>query len=167
MEGIYEQILEGPEKIFVGSRPLTHPIAAELKRASKRVAASLQKLGYVGRCSFDFIVPGDGRARFTECNGRWGGTSIPMSLVDRLVPGPRPPYRAQDYVSKRLVGVSFEEVLRRLTGELYHPARGEGRFVLYNVGPLHDSGKLDVIALAESQPEAEAALESQWPGLLS
>ena len=117
----------------------------------------------MGRCSFDFIVTGDGRAKFTECNGRWGGTSIPMSLVDRLVPGERPPYRAQDYVSERLVGMTFEKVLNRLSSELYRPTSGEGRYILYNVGPLSRSGKLDVIALGKTQPEAEAALENDLP----
>lgn len=165
IEGVYEQILEGPEKVFVGSRPLklTHPIAVELGIASTRVATALQELGYVGRCSFDFIVLDDERARFTECNGRWGGTSIPMSLVDRLVPGNRPPYRAQDFVSELLVGTSFEEVQSRLRNDLYHPASGEGRFILYNVGPLSESGKLDVIALGETQQEAEAAAEVELP----
>ena len=167
VEGVYEQILKGPEKIFVGSRPLTHPIAVELKTASTRVATDLQELGYVGRCSFDFIVLDDERARFTECNGRWGGTSIPMSLVDRLVPGNRPPYRAQDYVSEHLAGTSFKEVQSRLRSELYDPASGEGRFILYNVGPLRESGKLDVIAIGETQQEAEAALEVELPQLFS
>ena len=167
VEGVYAQILEGPEKIFVGSRPLTHPIAVELTTASTRVATALQELGYVGRCSFDFIVLDDERARFTECNGRWGGTSIPMSLVDRLVPGNRPPYRAQDYVSESLSGWSFKEVRARLESDLYDPVRGQGRFVLYNVGPLSASGKLDVIALGKTQQRAEAALEVDLPEILS
>ena len=167
VEGVYEQILEGPEKIFVGSRPWKHPVADQLSSTSTRVARELQKLGYVGRCSFDFIVLDDERARFTECNGRWGGTSIPMSLVDRLVPGSRPPYRAQDFVSPDLMGTSFEEVQSRLASELYDPASGEGRFILYNVGPLNASGKLDVIALGKTQERAEAALEVDLPEIFS
>ncbi len=96
-----------------------------------------------------------------------GGTSIPMSLVDRLVAGRRPPYRAQDFVSPRLVGTSFEEVRSRLASELYDPASGEGRFILYNVGPLNTSGKLDVIALGRTQERAEAALEVDVPEIFS
>jgi hypothetical protein len=159
VEGVYEQILEGPEQVFVGSRPWSGPVADRLSATSTSVARELQQLGYVGRCSFDFIVLDDERARFTECNGRWGGTSIPMSLVDRLVPGNRPPYRAQDFVSRHLMGTSFEEVQSLLGSELYDPASGEGRFILYNVGPLRKSGKLDVIALSTTQERAEAALE--------
>ena len=167
VEGVYEQILEGPEKVFVGSRPWSHAVAEQLSSTSTSVARELQQLGYVGRCSFDFIVRDDERARFTECNGRWGGTSIPMSLVDRLLPGKRPPYRAQDFISQQLMGMSFEDVRSRLESELYDPARGEGRFILYNVGPVSATGKLDVIALGQTQERAEAALEVDLAAILS
>lgn len=167
VEGVYEQILEGPEKVFVGSRPLAGAVAEPLKSVSLQVARALQELGYVGRCSFDFIILEDGRMRFMECNGRWGGTSIPMSLVDRLVDGGRPPYRAQDFVLERLVATSFSDVARRLEGELYDPSRGTGRFILYNVGPLSSAGKLDVIALGKTQQHAEEALEVDLPRIFS
>ena len=76
LDGIYDQMLEGPEQVFVGSRPSTLP--ARVKRviadASVCVATALQHLGYVGRCSFDLLVLGDPETdftvRFTECNGR-------------------------------------------------------------------------------------------------
>ena len=106
LDGIYEQVLEGPEQVFVGSRPSTLPAQVNrvLADAAVRVATALQHLGYVGRCSFDHLVLGDPETdftvQFTECNGRWGGTSAPMHLVDRVVLGPRPPYRAQE-VSRR------------------------------------------------------------------
>ena len=166
VEGVYEQILEGEERVFVGSRPLANPIRGALEEVSLRVARALQSIGYAGRCSFDFIVPPDGRARFTECNGRWGGTSIPMSLVKRLVSDNLPPYRAQDYVSERLVGRSFKELVLSLGEELYDPARGTGRYILYNAGPLAPSGKLDVIALGRDQADAEDALERRFAGLI-
>ena len=74
VEGIYEQILEGEEKVFVGSRPsgLGPSIDARLSKASLAVAGALQEIGYVGRCSFDFLVLDEDVIRFTECNGRWG-----------------------------------------------------------------------------------------------
>ncbi len=168
VEGIYEQILEGKEKIFVGSRPsgLGSAIEERLSTASLRVAEALQELGYVGRCSFDFIVLDDDVIRFTECNGRWGGTSIPMSLLDRLLSGPRPPYRAQDFVHGKLVGARFTELLRCVDDEPYDATARRGRFIFYNVGPLERSGKLDVIALATRQEEAERALTEGLPKLL-
>ena len=110
-DGIFEQILAGERRVFVGSRTSTLPetLHDALARGSLRVAAALQEMGYVGRCSFDFLVVGEPeeecRKLFTECNGRWGGTSMPMSFLDRLLPSPRPPYRAQDFVHPDLVGV--------------------------------------------------------------
>ncbi|MDX1384777.1 MAG: hypothetical protein R3190_14085 [Thermoanaerobaculia bacterium] len=172
LEGIYEQILKGDEGIFVGSRPSTLPEAIHLRlgEASLRIASALQELGYVGRCSFDHLVIGDPAGepelRFTECNGRWGGTSIPMSLVDRLVAAPRPCYRAQDVVFDGLVGASFGEIAACLGTELFDPGTGRGRFVLYNPGPLRDVGKIDVVAFGASAEAAEEAMLIELPRLL-
>ena len=141
-----------------------------LAEASLRVGTALQCLGYVGRCSFDFILlagdDGVPHAKFTECNGRWGGTSTPMHLVDRLIDGPRPPYRAQDYQHPDLVGVPLAEIFRRVGDAIFDSATGRGQFIFYNVGPLARSGKLDVISLADTQAEAEAGLIETLPRLL-
>ena len=106
VEGVYEQLLEGDEQVFLGALPsrLGADWDGRLARASMRLGALFQRLGYRGRCSFDFILVGD-EARVVECNGRWGGTSTPMHLVDRIWPGERPPYRARDVVSPQLRGV--------------------------------------------------------------
>lgn len=173
LDGIYQQILKGRRRIFIGSRPSSLPDAVhrDLAASSLRVAAGLQALGYVGRCSFDLLVVGDPEGdfalRFAECNGRWGGTSTPMALLDRLLRGrPRPPYRAQDFVHPDLVGVGFDEILDAVGKEAFDPANGRGRFIFYNVGPLARFGKLDVIALGESQAEAEEAAEDDLSRLL-
>lgn len=173
LDGIYVQILKGREQVFVGSRPTTlpQPVNDAIGSAAIAVGAALQELGYVGRCSFDHLVlgdvDGDFRVVFTECNGRWGGTSTPMYLVDRLVGTPRPPYRAQDYMDEHLVGVSFNEILERVGDQVFDPHTGRGRYVFYNVGPLRDHGKLDVIAFGDTQEDAEHALEEELPRLLA
>jgi hypothetical protein len=172
LDGIYEQILKGEQKVFIGSRPSGLPSAVndELAAASLEVATALQALGYVGRCSFDFVVVGDPESdcqlRFTECNGRWGGTSTPMALLDRLVGPPRPPCRAQDVVHPRLVGASFADLVEQVGEEVFDGGTGRGRFVFYNTGPLADFGKIDVIAIGSSREEADAALEEDLPRLL-
>lgn len=172
LDGVYEQILEGATKVFVGSRParFAEPLRLAIGSAALEVGAALQAMGYVGRCSFDHLVVGDPRSepalRFTECNGRWGGTSTPMSLVDRIFPGHRPPYRAQDFVHPGLVGVSLKEVLTRAGDELFDVRTGRGRYLFYNVGPLRRFGKLDVVALGSTQDEAETALEEDLPARL-
>ena len=175
LDGIYEQILEGTRKVFVGSRPSTlpAPVNRRLARAAGQVAEALQALGYAGRCSFDHLVLGDPggdfRIRFTECNGRWGGTSTPMQLVDRLVTrtrGVRPPYRAQDVTARHLIGARFEHLLELVANETFDPARGTGRFIFYNVGPLTRFGKFDVVALGDTQHAAERALLETLPRIL-
>ena len=175
LDGIYEQILEGARKVFVGSRPSTLPDAVNglLALAARRVAEALQALGYAGRCSFDHLVlgdpDGDFQIRFTECNGRWGGTSTPMHLVDRLATGTRgarPPYRAQDVTAPHLAGARFDQLLELVGDAAFDPVRGTGRFVFYNVGPLAGFGKFDVIALGHTQDEAERAAVETLPQLL-
>ena len=172
LDGIYEQILEGDRKLFVGSRPTGLPRAVNqaIGEASEKVASALQFFGYVGRCSFDHLVLGDPAGdftiRFTECNGRWGGTSTPMHLVDRVVTGPRPPYRAQDFQHERLADFSFFEILDRVGSEVFDHRTQRGRFIFYNIGPLHLHGKLDVTAIGTTQAEAEQALLADLPRCL-
>lgn len=172
LDGIYEQILEGEWRVFVGSRPstLAEPVNRSLRDSARLVARALQALGYVGRCSFDHLVLGDPNGeftvRFTECNGRWGGTSTPMHLVDRVVAGPRPPYRAQDFVHEKLEAIRFGDVLDQLGPEVFDRHTQRGRFLFYNVGPLAEFGKLDVIALGPTQAAAEQALLADLPRLL-
>jgi hypothetical protein len=161
LDGIYEQILKGEEKVFVGSRPSTLPDALNQKLGNDAlmVGAALQELGYVGRCSFDHLVTGDPNGvfnvRFTECNGRWGGTSTPMSLLDRLLNPPRPAYRAQDVVYPELVGSRLADLLELLGDLVFQTETGQGRFILYNLGPLDGHGKFDVISMGADQEDAE------------
>lgn len=172
IDGIYEQILVGEEKLFVGSRPSNHPksINDALVDQSLPVVLALQELGYVGRCSFDHLIVGDPEddplLRITECNGRWGGTSTPMHLVDRVIPGKRPAYRAQDFIHEDLIGVPFTEICDRIGDRLYDVRSGEGQFLLYNVGPLKLSGKFDVIGIGNNAAEADQLLTEVLPELL-
>jgi hypothetical protein len=135
-----------------------------------QVGAALQELGYVGRCSFDHLVAGDPRGEpqvvFTECNGRWGGTSTPMSFLDRLLPEPRPPYRAQDVVSPKLVGATLPDLLERVGDLAFDVGSGRGRFIFYNLGPLDRHGKLDVISIGKDQEDAERGLLEVLPQCL-
>ena len=165
LDGVYEQILAGEEGVFVGSRPsgLATEVEGRIVSQSGQVAAALQRLGYVGRCSFDHLVLEDGRVVFTECNGRWGGTSIPMNLVDRLHPGGRPPYQAQAFVHPELAGITFEQLLARLGDAVQDRGPGTGRFLLYNVGPLEQFGKFDVVALGSSRSHVEDMVTRELP----
>ena len=89
-----------------------------------------------------------------------------MYLVDRVVAGPRPPYRAQDFQHDKLANLSFFEILERVGSEVFDHHTQRGRFIFYNVGPLCRHGKLDVAAIGATQAEAEQALLADLPRCL-
>lgn len=168
VQGVYEQLFTGPEKVFLGSTPSDLPehIQGKIKDMSVAVAKGLQEMGYVGRCSFDFIIV-NGRPIFIECNGRWGGTSTPMHLVDRIFPEARPHYVAKDVHDTRLIGCSFKELAEAFGERLYKPESGTGTYILYNVGCLARFGKFDVIAIGATQEHAIHAATTELEQILS
>jgi hypothetical protein len=91
VEGIFDQALTGPRLEFCGATPTSLPRTMQERLVNEAAALGLlfQRLGYFGRCSFDSIVVGsretNAEVHWVECNGRWGGTSIPMTLANRLV----------------------------------------------------------------------------------
>ena len=74
-----------------------------------------------------------------------------------------PPLPRPDFVHDRLAEATFPEIVARLGPDLFNAARQTGRFIFYNVGPLPMFGKLDVIAIGDTQAEAEQALLSDLP----
>jgi len=58
-------------------------------------------------------------------------------------------------VFPELIGASLPDLLE-LAGDLtFQTESGQGRFIFYNLGPLHDHGKFDVIAVGSDQDDAE------------
>ncbi|MBI2609435.1 MAG: hypothetical protein HYW47_07565 [Deltaproteobacteria bacterium] len=163
IEGIFEQFLQGETKIFQGSRPSTLPSRLNDLIAKKTFLMALffQYLGYVGRCSFDLIVCGDSydqcEIQLVECNGRWGGTSLPMSFMNRLFGNHHKlSYKAIDVIHPKLKGLSFKKFLSIFRREeLYQPHNQKGHFLFYNTACMKPVAKCDVIALGSSFKEAE------------
>lgn len=97
IEGIFEQVVEGAAGTFVGSVPADLPDSwrDRLGYEALILARLLQACGYFGRCSFDALLVGSSYDRadlhWIECNGRWGGVSIPMSVVNRVAGKARRP----------------------------------------------------------------------------
>jgi len=174
VEGVYEQFLIGPKKVFEGSSPSILPenIKRRMAHNSFLVAMVFQELGYVGRCSFDLILCGDeietAQDIFVECNGRWGGTSIPMSLVNRIFGDYRKvKYRATDYTDERLISKPFSYLVKIFKDDLYDKRTGKGRFIFYNPGCMRDYGKFDVISLGKTREEAFEGIEKVIPEKLN
>jgi hypothetical protein len=132
--------------------------AREIVFAGMMLGAALMELGYVGQCSFDFIVTDDG-VKIVECNGRWGGTSTPMCLVDRVVRTRRPVYCARQFVTPQLIGRDFSALAGCFGDTLYDRRTDRGHFILHGVGGLRVHGILEVIGLGNELDEARAAVE--------
>jgi hypothetical protein len=162
IDGIFDQQFAAHDPaVFVGSKPTQMPSSVVDAIARKAVALCrvLQELGYVGRCSFDTIVCGasvqTSTVRFVECNGRWGGTSTPMALVQRVFGD----HRARAWSARSLSGpnaASFAEFTEALADVLYDHRTRRGWVLLNNLACLEAVGFLDVITLGDDQAEAEA-----------
>jgi hypothetical protein len=168
VEGVFQQFLIGPERIFEGAvvSGLPQQFWRDFCIKSWQLCCVFQQLGYVGRCSFDALVVGPnwrkGRIKFVECNGRWGGTSTPMHLMKRVFGDFRAmPYKARDYVDARLQGMDFPALMELFGEHLYDHRTGKGRILLYNVGGVTEHGKFDIIATGRSYPDAIRFLEER------
>ena len=162
MEGIFDQLFCAQrEQMFVGSIPSRLPACVQERLAAAAISLGrvFQHIGYVGRCSFDTILcgtePTSSTIKFTECNGRWGGTSTPMTLMNRLFGDYRiQPYVCQDFEHPGLRGTPFDAFEKQLTDVLYDARTGDGWVIVYNVGCLQPAGKLDVITLGATFEQA-------------
>jgi hypothetical protein len=163
VEGLFVQTFAGGTAEFIGSRPavLPPPQRREIVNRCWLLARLFQRLGYVGRCSFDLILVGpsaeQSRPEFVECNGRWGGTSAPMTLMNRLFGDwAAQPYFSCVCTSAALAGRTFMELLTLLGDDLYDRRTGEGALILSLPGRLAVRTAIDVIALG---PTTDAAIE--------
>jgi hypothetical protein len=161
VEGIFAQVLVNCEGSFQGSckADLPGPLRQEIVTRSWLLAELFQRLGYVGRCSFDLILVGDDmgscRIEFIECNGRWGGTSGPMTLMNRLFGD----WTAQPYASSQdhLEGLNrlrFLDLLDGLQSDLYDRRTGRGWIILYNPVQIASSSGISFLALGSSWSES-------------
>lgn len=95
-EGVFEQRTRNVDAAFIGASLSALPPAmqARLSEEAVMIATVFQALGYYGRCSFDAVIhsnsDGEDDIHWIECNGRWGGVSIPMTLAMRLNGGTMP-----------------------------------------------------------------------------
>lgn len=162
VEGIFEQRLAGEERAFVGAVPssLSSAVRRQLAAEAMQLAFLLQCLGYFGRCSFDAILLEDGksgtRAHWVECNGRWGGVSIPMTLVNRLLGDcSRHPFviTQRSHLSGRPRPMA--DAIQTLGDRLFVAGKREEGAIVLTPGPLEAGTGFDLIVLADSMIAAE------------
>jgi len=170
VEGLFMQSMMGEIGQFVGNRPaeLPHTLAAEIADRCWLLGRLFQLIGYVGRCSFDLILLGDSltnsRIEFIECNGRWGGTSLPMTLMNRMFGDwSTQPYAAYVALVPGLSKFSFSSLRQELGKELYDARTGEGRYVLYNPGRIAHQSGISVVGLANDWESAWKVAFEEFP----
>ena len=181
IEGIFEQTVEGLGGEFVGSCPaeLSTELRALLAEQACQLATVLQFCGYYGRCSFDAVIIDarrhSGRIHWIECNGRWGGVSVPMTLVNRLTGDwvKRPFVVVQKQVAPGKKPVPFCDALERIEEQLFIPGRkDEGIVILTPQGTetgsgLHFAALGKTVAGAKARARKVGACLQSEPGIRS
>lgn len=141
VEGLFSQVVTGIAGTFIGAAPCELPARWQQRLADDalRLAYLLQRLGFYGRCNFDGVVTGEdpdlAQLHWAECNARWGGVSIPMTLATRLVGD----WSARWFVvvQEGSIGagsVRFETALQLLGDRLLTRENLVGRIVLLSPG---------------------------------
>lgn len=167
LEGLFDQQTTGLTQKFVGAKAaqLTEVLRDELVAKSTILASLFQKLGYVGRCSFDTIIAGEnmnqGRLEIIECNGRWGGTSLPMTTMNRL---------QRDWATSSIVTatidvpeldqISFGSLLDWFQDDLFCAATGTGSLVFFTPGRIKQESAIDVLVTGCSDELAGVKCET-------
>jgi hypothetical protein len=159
VEGIFDQAVMGLARMFVGAEPTAASLETQRRMSAEaaRLGRLFQALGYYGRCSFDAILVGEdeGRARlhWIECNGRWGGTSIPMTLANRLVGDwHRRPFAVIERDDLDVAPRPVSRFLEALEDELYLPGRAAGA-VLLSPGQVEQGEGYEIMVLGESRTD--------------
>ena len=132
VDGVYEQLLIGPEKVFLGSVParLDDAHVDWMVKASQLIINGYQQLAMWEDAP---SILSSMRAPPVECT-QVGGDIHSNAVVDWIVPGSRPAI-VRETMSDTLKGVAFTEL--HLLGFALRPTYRERTFVVYNVGCLN------------------------------
>jgi hypothetical protein len=126
------------------------------------LARYFQNLGYFGPCGFDTILVGnsleDAAIHWVECNGRWGGVSIPITVANRLIGN-----WAQKYIiivqqtNLTMPPRSLATILELLKEHLFSSAKRGGAVLLAPRHLMEGTG-LNLMVIANSQSAAHSRL---------
>ncbi|MGK7312656.1 MAG: hypothetical protein ACN0LA_10510 [Candidatus Longimicrobiales bacterium M2_2A_002] len=154
VEAVIDQWCEGEHGAFSGGVPSTlpDPVQQTLAREAGLLATLFQALGWLGRCSFDAILVESDAGRlavhWVECNGRWGGASIPMTAAERLVGDwSEHPFLIVHRTSPTGRCIPAEKALNALDELLFHRGEAEG-VLLLSPTSLETGQGLDLMAIA-------------------
>lgn len=160
VEGLFVQMLSGDEGEFIGAEPARLPATIESRMVDEamRIGTLFQGLGYFGRCSLDAVLVGEevehSDLHWIECNGRWGGVSIPLVLVNRMAP-----QAAANFVIVQQVDVEqppreFGAVLQRLGSLLYCQGQRQRGIVIMSPRLLESGSGMHFVSIGDSLDDA-------------
>jgi hypothetical protein len=153
VEAVFEQRIVGSGGEFGGASPSTLPWdwQRRLAREAAMMGVLFQRLGYFGRCSFDAILvgtePGRATLHWIECNGRWGGVSMPMTLAARLFGD----WQQRPFVIREESNLggrpqNLTSLLEALDGELFVSGGSPVGTVILTPFPLEMGSGYDIMA---------------------
>ena len=161
VDGIFEQRVKGDEGAFVGAARSTLPEPQQQQLATEacQIAAVLQELGYYGRCSLDAVICADNNGpeiiHWIECNGRWGGVSIPMTAAEQILGEPVVPTLLvvqEKLPDRRLTTPGMIKLLKDLLFQQGHTKSG----LIIMSPPESENGTfVNLLAVGESQNRAD------------
>lgn len=164
VDGIFEQRVRGAAGIFVGavSDGLAGPLRERLESEALAIAAVLQRMGYFGRCSLDAVVtaePGgtDG-LHWIECNGRWGGVSIPLAMARTLTGGAGAVAVAQEI--QLAPPLTTPALVDRLADHLYRHGETGAGIVLVSPPDMIGGRSINLASIAAGREEAASRLDA-------
>jgi hypothetical protein len=157
VEGVFEQTVEGAKGEFVGAIPATLPEDWLYRLAGEavRMARVYQALGYFGPCSFDAVIAGTDLANaslhWIECNGRWGGVSVPMTLANRLTGDWQDrPFVVIQRTNLKGRPQSFATALEQIDELLYRPGKAQEGVIILTPGGIERGSAVHLMALADT-----------------
>ncbi len=156
VEGLFEQVVDGAHGQFIGAVNcvLPDPLQEKLIAQGLVIARLFQELGYFGRCSLDALIAGssydDAQLHWIECNGRWGGVSLPMTLANRLQPDGNPQLMVVMKRQPDLQPRSFADVLDLLADLLFERGNTREGIVVLTPAGLEEGLNVHFMAIAQS-----------------
>lgn len=165
VEGVFEQKIVGWQGEFCGCKPALFPthLLQRMVDQGWLLARLFQELGYLGRCSFDFLLEGDAipssRTLILECNGRWGGTSLPMTMMNRILGN----WKSVSYTVSFCGGpdlkhLGFQEILGAMGNRIFDVRDHRGFLILFNPTRLDLGLGIEVLAMGKSPAQADQRL---------
>ena len=174
--GIFEQRIEAGEGHFVGATRahFDRDVETAIAEEATRIGAVLQRLGYYGACSLDAVLrlakSGRRELHWIECNGRWGGVSIPLAAGREILGGtdPKGIVIVQDILPAS-TAMDIETISNLLSDLLFRRGVTQDGIVILSPPQSTNGVLLNAMALSHSQARAGELMSlahkrlGRWP----